>query len=190
MIAAMDRTVKADAPPSNVSIFRRLAIPLAAAAGIALAFSIIKPARPTSVARIYQVPIQAVQAGFVRTFESASFDLEKKGEDHRMLIRHLAERNLPSPTCMPPGFDNVKGVGCRELLIDGKRGSLICFMTGENGLVHMVIFRREDVAGNFPEKEQPDFAQNGKWATARWGDRGNVYLVLCGTDVSKLTAMF
>ncbi len=190
VLAAMDRTVKKDLVPTNISIFKRFAIPLAAAAGIALAFLITRTASPTTVVRIQPIPIEAVQAGFVRTFESPSFDLDKKREDQQVLIQHLAERKLPCPSYVPSGIRDVKGVGCRELVIDGKRGSLICFMTGENGLVHMVIFRRGDVSGDFPQKDHPEFAQNGKWASARWEDGGNVYLVMSNTPVAKLTALF
>lgn len=190
ILTAMDRTVTKKIAPPSISIFRRAAIPLAAAAGIALAFIITRPAKPTAVVRIQPIPIKAVQAGFVRTFESPSFDLDIKREDKQVLIQHLEERNLPSPCCLPPGLKLVKGVGCRELLIDGKRGSLICFMTGNNGLVHMVIFHHSDVSGDFPQKDHPDFSQNGKWAIARWEDGDNVYMVLGDTQLAKLTALF
>lgn len=191
VLAAMDRTVTMDITPvAKISPFRRAAIPLAAAAGIALAFLITRPGKPADIVRIQPIPIEAVQAGFVRTFESPSFDLDEKRENHQVLVQHLVEHRLPSPSCMPPGLKAVKGVGCRELEIDGKRGSLICFMSGENGLVHMVIFRREDVSGDFSDKNHPDFAQSGKWATARWEDGDKVYLLLSVTQVAKLTALF
>ena len=49
VIAAMGRTAGKDIVPANIWKFRRLAIPLAAAAGIALAFFITRPAPPTTV---------------------------------------------------------------------------------------------------------------------------------------------
>ncbi len=190
VIAAMDRTVMADKLPAAVSWFRRGAIPLAAAAGIAVAFLITRPAGPTTVAKNPRVPIELVQASFVRTYESPSFDLEEKREDHQVLVQHLKERDLPCPGCLPPGLQDVKAIGCRELVVDGKRGSLVCFLAGENGVVHLVIFRREDVKGDFPPRESPLFAQSGDWSSARWEEGGKVFLVMSNTKRAKLAALF
>lgn len=190
VIAAMDRTRSQDSVPANISIFRRLAIPLAAAAGIALAFFLTHPARPTAVAKSSGVTINAVEAGFVRTFESPTFALEAKDGDQQVLIHHLRERKLPCPGGLPPGLENVEGLGCRELVIDGKRGSLVCFKVGADGIVHVVIFRRTDVRGELPPKEQPVFSQDGKWATARWTDGDKVFLVMSQSPVGKLTELF
>jgi hypothetical protein len=116
--------------------------------------------------------------------------LDEKREDHRLLVQNLQERQLPCPCCLPPGLENVKGIGCRELVIDGKRGSLICFDERETGVVHVVIFRREDVSGEFPDKARPAFSQSGHWATARWQEGENVFLLMSHTEVGKLTALF
>ena len=188
VIAAMERTDVREVV--RVSFFKRAAIPLAAAAGIALAFFITRPADSTALVKTSSVPIDAVQAGFIRTYESPLFNLDEKREDHRLLVQNLEERKLPCPCCLPPGFRNVKGIGCRELVIDGKRGSLICFDERENGVIHVVIFRREDVSGELPDKKRPIFTQCGSWATARWQQGDNVFLLMSHTEVEKLTALF
>jgi hypothetical protein len=188
VIAAMERTENRD--HVRVSVFRRAAIPLAAAAGIALAFFITRPARPTALVRSGPVPIEAVQAGFIRTYQSPLFSLDEKREDHQLLVRHLQKRKLPCADCLPRGLRNVKGIGCRELVIDGKRGSLICFDERENGVVHVVIFRREDVCGELPEKNRPRLAQNGDWASAQWQDGENVFVAISHTQVEKLAGLF
>ena len=191
VLTAMDRTANQDiAPAANISIFRRLAIPLAAAAGIALAFFMTRPASTTAVVKTQGVPIDVVEAGFVRTFESPAFALEEKDGDHQVLVHHLRERKLPCPGDLPRGLANVKGLGCRELVINGKRGSLVCFKVGEDGIVHVVIFRRADVSGELPPKARPAFSQDGKWATARWADGDKVFLVMSETQIGKLTELF
>ena len=136
------------------------------------------------------VPIEAVQAGFIRTYQSPLFSLDEKREDHQLLVRHLQKRKLPCADCLPRGLRNVKGIGCRELVIDGKRGSLICFDERENGVVHVVIFRREDVCGELPEKNRPRMAQNGDWASAQWQDGENVFVAISHTQVEKLAGLF
>ena len=190
VLAAMDRTVTMETPPAKISVFRRFMVPLAAAAGIALAFLVTRGPEPTQVAKSGGVPIGVVQASFVRTFESPEFSLEEKRDDKQVLINHLRERKLPCPGCLPPGLQNVKGLGCRELVVDGKRGSLICFQMGENGLVHMVVFRREDVSGDFPPLDRPAIARDGKWTSAKWEHDGKVFLVMSDAKQCQLPKLF
>lgn len=189
ILAAMDRTAMAAAPVRK-SFWRRAAIPLAAAAGVALAFLFTRRDAPSTVANVGPVPVDVVQAGFIRAYESPLFSLDEKREDHMALLANLKSRKLPCPGCLPPGLANVKGIGCRELVIDGKRGSLVCFDEREAGTVHLVIFRREDVCGELPQRDRPEFAQRGHWAAARWGDEDNVFILIGATDLQKLAALF
>ena len=195
VLAAMDRTALLEIPEvRRISRFRRAAIPLAAAAGIALAFLITRP--PPAIARLPALPIEAVQAGFVRTLESASFDLEGKLEKPDAMMVLLRGKGLPCPNCPPcPGclpraLLGLEGIGCRELVINGKQGSLLCFRTGNDSIVHLVIFRRDDVQGKFPAKANAIFTQEGRWSSARWQNDGNVYLMLGSCKVGKLETLF
>ena len=189
ILAAMDRTAMATAPVRK-SFWRRAAVPLAAAAGVALAFLFTRNDEPSSVANVGPLPVDVVQAGFIRAFESPLFSLDEQREDHQALLANLKSRKLPCPGCLPPGLVNVKGIGCRELIIDGKRGSLVCFDEREAGTVHLVIFRREDVCGVLPQRDRPEFAQRGHWAAARWEDDQNVFILIGATDLQKLAALF
>ena len=187
ILAAMDRTAQAD----NVTkpVWRRFSMPLAAAAGVALAFLLTRKNDAPPIAA-GPLPVEVVQAGFIRTYESPLFSLDEKRDDQRLLIENLKSRKLPCPGCLPPGLQNVKSIGCRELVIDGKAGSLICFDERENGIVHLVIFRREDVCGDLPCRHHPDFAQKGHWAAARWEDGKNVFILIGNTDMRKLASLF
>ncbi len=187
ILAAMDRTAQAGGVTKPV--WRRFAMPLAAAAGVALAFLMTRKNDSKPIAA-GPLPVEVVQAGFIRTFESPLFSLDEQRDDQRLLIENLKSRKLPCPGCLPPGLQNVKGIGCRELVIDGKAGSLICFDERENGIVHLVIFRREDVCGELPCREHPDFAQKGHWAAARWEDEKNVFILIGNTNVRKLASLF
>jgi hypothetical protein len=190
ILAAMERS-RAPVVASK-SPWRRLAIPMAAAAGIALALLVTREGTVDKIiaAKDAPVPVDVVQAGFIRTYESPVFSLDMQREDHRELVNHLKSRKLPCPGCLPPGLANVKGIGCRELIIDGKRGSLVCYDERENGVVHLVIFRREDVCGEVPARERANFSQNGNWAAARWGDDKHVFILIGATDVGKLSRLF
>jgi hypothetical protein len=174
------------------SLWRRLAIPMAAAAGIALALVLTRETSLNKATADYAAPVSVdvVQAGFISTYESPIFSLDMKREDHRELVNHLKSRKLPCPGCLPKGLEKVKGIGCRELVINGKRGSLVCYDERENGVVHLVIFRREDVTGEVPARERANFSQHGNWAAARWGDDKNVFILIGATDVGKLSRLF
>ena len=187
ILAAMDRTAQA----SRVTkpLWRRFAMPLAAAAGVALAFLLTRKGGGSHMVS-GPLPVEVVQAGFIHAFESPLFSLDEQRDDQRLLIENLKSRKLPCPGCLPPGLQNVEGIGCRELVIDGKAGSLICFDERENGIVHLVIFRREDVCGELPCREHPDFAQKGHWAAARWEDEKNVFILIGNTEVRKLASLF
>ena len=187
ILAAMDRTAASHQSPS---VFRRFALPIAAAAGVALAFLFTRNETLPSQAAAAPLPVDVVQAGFIRAFESPLFSLDEQREDHQVLIEHLKSKKLPCPGCLPPGLANVKGIGCRELVIDGRRGSLVCFDEREAGTVHLVIFRREDVAGELPPRDRPEFAQKGNWSAARWEDDRNVFILIGHTGIEKLAALF
>jgi hypothetical protein len=189
VLAAMDRTATKAEPP-KVTFFKRWMIPLAAAAGIALAFLATRGPGPSAPLVSRGVPIEVVKAGFIEVYKTPGFELEHMRDDKQVLINHLRERDLPCPSCLPPGLQNVKGVGCRELLIDGRRGSLMCFQTGKNGVVHLVIFRREDISGEFPPMERPLLAQTGEWGSARWEHDGRVFLLLSNAGQDALPVLF
>jgi hypothetical protein len=195
LLAAMGRT---SAKEKNVipilrkkAIGRRLGIPLAAAAGVAFAVILTRPKKPTTLAKAGPVPAELVQASFMKDFESPhSLSLEMKRGDHDILIQHLRERKLPCPGCLPPGLKNVKSIGCGPFVIEGKVGSVICFNVNETGITHLVIFRRDDIEGSFPDRANAIMQQHGSWATAEWQDSGKVYIMMGNsTNTTKLATL-
>ena len=190
ILAAMERSTRVSPTRQKKWFFHRLAMPVAAAAGVAFAFFLFDQRKPAILATSGPLPLDVVQAGFLRTFESPLFSLDETRKQHEDIVAHLKSRNLPCPCCLPPGLANVKGIGCRELDIDGKSGTLICFDEGDNGVLHLLIFRRQDVCGDFPPREHPVFAQNGRWAAARWEDHNKVYILTGNTEIKKLSTIF
>jgi hypothetical protein len=189
-LTAMERSIIVGQRRSHW--WRWATLPAAAAAGIALAL-VVASKRPEAevVVQATPLPVAVVENEFIRAFESPLFSLDEKREDHQVLIRHLKERKLPCPKTLPRGLANVKGVGCRELVIDGKVGSIICFKEQENGEVHLVIFRRQDVCGELPQRGQPELSNHGNWAVARWADDERVFVLLGeGMNVNNLSALF
>eukprot|EP00903_Cladosiphon_okamuranus_P004199 g4197.t1 len=165
--------------------------PVAAAAGIAFGLFIMERQHGDVVAEADQkVSIDAVQAGFVRAFESPIFSLDERNPKMDDLMGYLRSIGLPcGEGYLPKGLTGVDGVGCRELIIDGKRGSLICFDEAE-GTVHFVVFRKEDVAGDLPDKAHPRIVQDGNWAKAAWEEDGYAFCLMGMRKKEKLASFF
>ncbi len=173
--------------------WKRVGIPLAAAAGIAFAFIASRESAPVSAPVADdggRVPVEAVAAGFVRAFESPIFSLDKMSEETPRLVSYLKDKGLPcGEGYLPPGLKNCKGLGCRELLIDGTKGSLICF-DEKGGTVHLVIFHRDDVRGDLPGISDPRISQSGEWAKASWQKGDYVFTMMGIRDKSGFAGFF
>ncbi len=187
MEAMEQSTVK----PERIPFLRRFAIPLAAVAGIALAFFLIngnQPENPGTAGNA--VPVEAVQAGFIRSFQSPLFSLDEMAQEPRQLVSYLKKKGLPcGGGIVPPGLRGAKGLGCRELVIDGKKGSLICF-DDKNGTVHLIIFRREDVEGDLPGMAHPLFRKEGDWAEAAWEEGDYAFCLMGMRDRGGMAEFF
>ena len=174
--------------------WRKAAWPAAAAAGVALAFFLTTGSGtsdgPVVMNPPNTVPVDVVQASFIRTFESPLFGFDEARQPHREVVQILEKKKLPCAKRLPRGLVGAQCEGCREMVIDGKRGSLVCFDDPENGRVHLVIFKRSDVCGDLPTKDQPALSQNGPWAVARWMDDGQVYVLLGSRPMEKLASLF
>jgi len=188
IIEAMERTVKAERP---IFGWKRFGIPLAAAAGIALAFLFVEKGKPGQVVDSGgRIPFEAVHVGFVNTFQSPLFSLDRVDENAPHLMSYLREKGLPcGKGYLPPGLVGLEGVGCRELIIDGKRGSLLCF-DDKNGTVHLIIFKREDVECDLPGISNPLIEQSGDWAEACWQTGDYVFSMMSIRDKSTLAGFF
>jgi len=188
ILEAMERTTQVER--GNFG-WKRFGIPLAAAAGIALAFVTVDGKSPAGIAKGKRsITIDAVQAGFVRTFESPIFSLDQEGDQAPHLMSYLRGKGLPcGKGYLPPGLIGVKSLGCRELVIDGKRGSLLCF-DDAGGTVHLVIFRRQDVGCELPGISSPMIEQAGHWAEASWSSGDYVFVLLGTREKQSLAALF
>jgi hypothetical protein len=188
VLAAMERTHEPRVV--QVAFWKKLALPTAAAAGIALALLWDVREKDSTPLAAQPLPVDVVQASFIRTYESPVFNLDHQHKEHKELLKSLKAKGLPCPSCLPPGLKGCQGIGCRELIINGKRGSIVCFDENTNGTVHLVIFRREDVAGSLPCRDKPEFSKQGQWVTARWEHNGHAFLLIGATDENRLAKLF
>lgn len=189
------------APRKNiVPMWKKAGIPAAAAAAVALAIAypsaLFNSGRDHTIASDAQtpgarrMPVELVRAGFINLYKSPDFALEHGRGSHEEIMARLAERGLPCPTCMPPGLLGIEGVGCREIIIDGHRGAVVCYRNDEHGMVHLVIFRAEDIQDPLPFRKHVRFAQDGEWAAAAWRNDENAFVLLGNTEVERIASLF
>jgi hypothetical protein len=189
VVAAMERSRSSE--PSGR--WRKFWIPAAAAAGLAFALFATRVSEIESepLTSDSPVPLEFVQAGFVHTFTTPFFSVDPSpGETAGVPVAELTEKKLPCPKRLPPGLQALKNVGCRELVIDGKRGSLVCFEDLSGGDVHLVIFRREDIRGVLPCQQHPSLVSEGPFDVARWCDDRHVFLLLGTAGIEQLEDLF
>lgn len=179
IIDAMERSAHVSLKKKSSDIWVKFGVPLAAAAGIAFAFIMSgKGEKPVEQVVSNKLTVDAVQAGFVNVYRSTSFRLEERGDDKVKLIKHLRSKGLPCGGMkFPPGLEHLKGLGCCELVVNGKKGSVICF-NEENGMVHLIIFRRGDIEEELPGVENPNISLEGEWAKASWANDRYAYTLI------------
>ncbi|MGB6222546.1 hypothetical protein [Haloferula sp.] len=198
ILAAMEQSAP-KAGSRRGSSWWRFGVPLAAAAGIALALVIQSEQPPTGDSSVDSglenggsaVPVSFVQSEAIAALESPEFALDLKNPDHDTLFEfiHKSGRACPSG-CIPEGLEKIPGLGCRVIEIDGKPGAIICFKRGENEVVHLVVFRRKDVSGSLPSDGRPQFEQSGDWAVASWEQDNRAFVLLGQTSAEHLGELF
>ncbi len=190
ILESMERTKIVEMQPKS---WMRFAMPVAAAAGVVLAFVFLmnQPKNENLVgASKNRITVDAVQASFVGMYQTPGFSLEKKGTDQHELVSYLQGKKLPCGGMkFPKGLEGMKGLGCREIMVGEKKGSLICF--GEqDGIVHLIIFRRNDVEGVLPTVEEPNISQSGEWAQACWANENYAYTLISNSQGTELKELF
>ena len=168
----------------------RIGAPLAVAAAVVLAFVLFQDGG--QAAGDGKLSVAAVEAGFLQAIASPKFKLDMAVADQQAIFDYLKSESVPCPcpSTMPDGLEELAGVGCRVLVVEGHRGSLICFDERHAGTVHMVVFFRDEVEGEWPAVGDPGFEQHGDWAVARWASADRVFLLLGAMDTRSLSGLF
>ncbi|BCX46513.1 hypothetical protein HAHE_04210 [Haloferula helveola] len=194
ILAAMERSVPTAPEASGARRhWWRFGVPLAAAAGIALAFVMSRPGNPPSGPSDVvssAVPISHVEEAALSRL-GTKFKLDLKEDDHKRLFQAIRTRGRACPEgCLPKGLSEVPGIGCMDLNVDGKPGVIVCFRRGEGDEVHMVVFKAGDVDGAKLPGGAPAAEQRGKWAVARWKEKGRVFLLFGEMEAEQLDELF
>lgn len=209
LLTAMDQSRRGSRAESRRGSLRwGLGAAFAAAAGIALAFVLIREPAPVpggvvthdpsamsgSLAvqdlRSAAVPVNHVVDGALSTLRSG-FTLDLKNPDHQEIFQfiHNSKRICPGP-CLPKKLQDLPGIGCRKIEIDGKPGAIICFRAASGEAVHLVVFRREDLSGELPDPLHPRLTGHDGWSVAEWEQDGRALFLMGDLPAGALRDFF
>ncbi|MBK1826521.1 hypothetical protein [Haloferula rosea] len=199
ILAAMEQSARPVAKPSRS--WWRFGVPIAAAAGIALAVVMTRPDATTlgegdqltgRETYVSSVPISHVEQEAISTLTSPGFTLDLKNADQKVLFKFIREQGRACPEGgVPRGLEGIPGLGCRVLDVEGKSGAIVCFRKSDDEVVHLVVFRKGDVdCCDLKEATKPVIDQHGNWAVARWHDSKRVFLLLGKSGTDDLDKLF
>ncbi|MGE9267526.1 MAG: hypothetical protein ACQKBY_05480 [Verrucomicrobiales bacterium] len=177
------------------SLQKRWLSGLAAAAAIVLGlFLALGPGTTNAVASISP---PEVQQSVLSYFQAPDFTLDLRNEEQSDLFRWLQAKELPTPDALPPGLQNLSGIGCRELRLGKKSvpASLICFKPSDGGsTIHLVILKKDLVDSALPTstdaRKKCHGCHKSGWATTRWSDREHAYFLFGKRDPTQLATLF
>jgi hypothetical protein len=150
---------RAKPPAAPQSRWRRKAL-LAGAAIVVLAvlFGLWKrPFKPAASLADYR-------AEMVRFF-SVWQPLDLETNNLTNINKFLAKSGAPSGFDIPQPLRDLEPVGCTKLRFRGEDVAVICFKRGNGKVAHLFVINRKAIDGVRPS---PNFANQGRWATAAW----------------------
>jgi hypothetical protein len=98
-----------------------------------------------------------------------------------ILREWLAANGAPHDFVLPQGLWDKPSLGCQKFDINGTKAALICFLVGENQIVHLFVMDQSSLA-NAPGSK-PRFEATGGTEMAMWSENGKTY-ILASTTVS------
>jgi len=182
-------------PPLRPPGLARWLMPAAAAAVVALGAWLALQIQPEAAKSPVAVALPAgarisadqILLTSMRTLEAPDAQMEKVSATRDEIDSWLALRELPAPLTLPPGLREVPCLGCRTLVVDGYRGSMVCYES-DAGPVHLVVFDRPCVAGIIPKT--PVVSELDGWTVAKWCDGRRAYIMLSRAAPERVNRLF
>ena len=172
----------------------RFALPLAAAAGVVLAFVLTldqgRETRGIASGNVLPVSVTSLADEAIAQLQSPAFVHDLQSPDAKELFRFIRSNGRTCPEgCLPDGLEDVETLGCRLVELDGHPASIVCFKRAGQK-VHLVVMRRDEVGGELPEGDEHLLEQHGDWAAAAWGDGGRALILLSPDSADELDGLF
>ena len=199
ILNAMQQSAPVSARP--IRRWWKFAVPLAAAAGVAVAFLITlndpaenvtppladggySPSSPGAV-----VPVSRVIDSTISHLSHPSFQFARASSELPELTAYIGENGIPCPdSVIPTGLQQHVALGCSFVRIDEKRGAIICFKLSNEQLAHLVVMSRRDVA--IDGQAGKGRIRRGEWSAIPWSDDQRLFFLLTDGPSEVLEGLF
>jgi len=165
---------------SNVISLKNWIAPFAAAAAITVAFILTKKSE-SSAPQVQPLAVTQVQQRFDESF-SRFMSLDKKSKNAGELFEWVQTQELPLGEVVPTTLQRLEGIGCKELDFNGKSGSLVCLKLEGNKMLHLVVFKKGDIAEQLPKINEAKLVSTGSWNIAQWESSTNTHFLFAASD--------
>ncbi len=119
------------------------------------------------------------------------FSLDYKAaslQEANLWLRHNHDRSAPMP---PPHIQAaaLDGVGCKIFNWHGTDVLLLCFFLEDGRVAHYFTMDADQLPGVPPMSSEPQWAQEGEYATGTWSDGRHAYVLAMAGSVDELQAL-
>jgi hypothetical protein len=95
----------------------------------------------------------------------------------------------PSPEVLPETLAKLRTYGCKSVLVNGRKASIICFELESGKEAHLIVMNQAGLDAS-PPQDAPSFKSAQRWHYASWSHGSQVYLLATTADADALKKLF
>jgi hypothetical protein len=146
--------------------------PVAMAASIAVLFALyVSFGSPRGMA----LPQTASVAELAKHLAEQDSSIGLMSRNYAELRRWIADKGGPLPERLPPGLAQFGVLACQTWETNRGKVSLVCFVRGNQDVVHLYVFENPRGGTPLPDMNAPRFERAGNWSFALWQQDGRTY---------------
>lgn len=155
----------------------------AAAACLAFAWTLLWPGNSAMAAW------ESDSLAAVAKVEYGVARLDQKAANFEAVRQLLNARDCPCPNAVPKALAKLRTHGCKQIEVDGRPASLICFELEPGKEAHLVVFNNVDLC-DCPGQNQPCFKASKNWRYASWSHGEQTFVLATRADEEVLKTLF
>lgn len=132
---------------------------------------------------------EAQSLSAVARMEYGMMRLDEKAETFEAVRKLLVAKDCPCPNAVPKALAKLRTFGCKQLRVDDRQATLICFELQPGKEAHLVILDNTDLC-DCPEQGTPCFKSSKNWRYASWSHGGQAFLLATTADEVALKGLF
>lgn len=115
--------------------------------------------------------------------------LDQKAANFEAVRQLLNARDCPCPNAVPKALAKLRTHGCKQIQVDGRPASLICFELEPGTEAHLVVFSNADLC-DCPGQNQPCFKSSNSWRYASWSHGEQTFVLATRAEEETLKTLF